>query len=333
MKKLLLAVYQETITKPVRKNAVSGPHVLTPEHVRKIRAVGQDLEIIVTVHEKDAKKKSADVEIIAGFPSTIPPLTEARNVRWVHSFSAGMDRVLTPELIKSSIICSNSSGIHQTPIAEHVIGFMLIFTRGFLKTFANQRKRLWRKDDTVTELCGKTVLIVGLGNIGGEVARLVHAFGAKVIAVSRGSKEPVEEIYEMKKPPALDAVLPRADFVVNCLPYTNETHHLFDRAKFQRMKPSAVFINIARGGIVHEKDLIVALKKKIIAGAGLDVTEVEPLPKASPLWRMPNVIITPHHSGLSEQYMNRAIDRFCLNLKAYLAGERLPNLVDKKRGY
>ncbi|MDZ4299492.1 MAG: D-2-hydroxyacid dehydrogenase [Candidatus Sungbacteria bacterium] len=333
MKKLLLAVYEEIFTKPARKNSVSGPHVLTPEHVKKIRAVSKELEIIVTAHKKDAQKNSADAEIIAGFPSTIPPLSEAKNLKWVHSFSAGMDRVLTSELVKSSVICSNSSGIHQTPIAEHVIAFLLIFTRGFLKTLSNQQKRLWRKDDTVTELCGKTVLIVGLGNIGGEVARLVHAFGAKVIAVSRSQKEQIEEIYEMKKPSALDAVLPRADFIVNCLPYTNETYHLFDLTRFQRMKRSAVFINIARGGIVHEKDLIVALKKKIIAGAGLDVTEIEPLPKASPLWCMPNVIITPHHSGLSEQYMNRAIDRFCLNLKAYLAGERLPNLVDKKRGY
>lgn len=333
MKKLLLAVYQETVTKPARTNVVPGPHVLTSEHIKKIQAISKELEIIITTHEKDAKKNSADAEIVAGFPSTIPPLKNAKQLKWIHSFSAGMDLILTPELVRSSIICSNSSGIHKTPIAEHVVAFLLIFTRGFLKTFVNQQKRARRKDDTITELCGKTVLIAGLGNIGREVARLLHAFGCYVMAVSQNTDKKPESVNELKKSSALDSLLPGADFVVNCLPHTKETHHLFNLAKFRRMKSSSIFINIARGGIVYEKDLIMAIRKKIIAGAGLDVTEVEPLPRSSPLWRMPNVIMTPHHSGLSEQYMNRAIDRFCLNLKAYLTGERLPNVVDKKRGY
>ena len=140
-------------------------------------------------------------------------------------------------------------------------------------------------------------------------------------------------MHDIKKSAMLDKMLPKADFVVSCLPHTKETHHLFNMARFRKMKASAIFINIGRGGLVHEKDLIVALRKKIISGAALDVTEVEPLPARSPLWSMPNVIITPHHSAMSEYTMDRAIDRFCLNLKAFLVGDRLPNLVDKKLGY
>lgn len=128
-------------------------------------------------------------------------------------------------------------------------------------------------------------------------------------------------------------MLPKADFVVIAAPYTKETHHWFGMREFRRMKRSAVLINIARGAIVHEKELIAALKKKIIAGAGLDVAEEEPLSPKSPLWSMENVIITPHHSGLSEKYMDRAIELLCKNLKAFLAGKKLVTGVDKSRGY
>ena len=244
-----------------------------------------------------------------------------------------MDKVLTPEIIKSSVLVSNSSGVLMTPIAEHVIAYMLIFSRGFLRSIKNQERRVWQKDDTLTELCGKTVLVAGVGHIGGEVARLAKAFGCTVIGVVRNPKENYGKVDELKSPKELEKILPRADFVVSCLPDTQETHHLFNAKKFRLMKPSAYFINIGRGGLVNEKDLITALKKKMIAGAGLDVTETEPLPASSPLWNMPNVIITPHHSGTSEYSIDRAIDRFCLNLKAFLAGKRLPNLVDKKLGY
>ena len=128
-------------------------------------------------------------------------------------------------------------------------------------------------------------------------------------------------------------MLPLADFVVICLPLTKETHHLFSREKFNCMKPTAVLINIGRGAIVHEKELIEALENKVIAGAALDVQETEPLPPDSPLWDMENVVITPHHSGISEKYIGRAIDLFCLNLQAYVRGESLPSLVDKTAGY
>lgn len=331
--KILICAYQETVTKAGAKKAGAGRHVLTKDHVKKIRAVGKNINVVVTADASEAVRYAVDADIIAGFPRTIPTTASAGNLKWVHSFSAGMDQVLTPEIIKSAILVSNSSGALATPIAEHVIACMLIFARGFLRSLKNQEKRVWQKDDTLAELHGKTILVAGVGHIGGEVARLARAFGCTVIGIVRDPKENYGVVDELKNPKELEKVLPRADFVVSCLPHTPETHHLFDAKKFRLMKNSSYFINIGRGGLVNEKDLAAALKKKIIAGAALDVTEIEPLPASSPLWRMPNVIITPHHSGTSEYSMDRAIDRFCLNLKAFLVGKRLPNLVDKKLGY
>ena len=210
---------------------------------------------------------------------------------------------------------------------------MLMFTRGFYHTFRNQARRVWEKKNDISELRGKIVLIAGLGDIGREAARLAHAFGCRVIAVSRSGKDKPSFVAELKAADKLLTMLPQADFVVIAAPYTRETHYWFAMREFRRMKKTAVLINIARGAIINEKDLIVALRKKLIAGAGLDVTEEEPLLPTSQLWAMENAIITPHHSGLSEKYMDRAMERFCLNLKAFLKGERLPNLVDKKRGY
>ncbi len=331
--KILICAYQEAVTKAGVRKAQAGRHTLSKEHVKKIMAVDKNIEVVVVADASDALKYAADADIIAGYPRTIPALAHAKNVKWIHSFSAGMDRVLTPEVIKSPVLVSNSSGVLAIPIAEHVMSYVLIFSRGFLRSLENQKKHLWQRDDTLAELHGKTILIVGMGKIGGEVARLSRAFGCHIIALTRDGRSDNEWAHEIKKASVLDRVLPKADFVVSCLPYTPETRHIFDAQKFRLMKPSAYFINIGRGALVREKDLIAALKKKTIAGAGLDVTEVEPLPASSQLWNMRNVIITPHHSGGSEYAMDRAIDRFILNLKAFLTSDRLPNLVDKKLGY
>lgn len=333
MIKILICAYQEMATRVGVRKAQQGQRALTKEHVKKIKAVGKNISVAVTADAAVAARHALDADIIAGYPRTMPLVAGAKNVKWVHSFSAGMDRVLTPEIIKSPILVSNSSGVLAIPIAEHVMSYMLIFSRGFLRSLENQKKRLWQRDDMLTELHGKTVLIVGMGRIGSEVARLSRAFGCHVIALTRDGRSDNEWAHEVKKASVLERVLSKADFVISCLPHTPETHHIFDAKKFGLMKPSAYFINIGRGALVREKDLIAALKKKIIAGAGLDVTEIEPLPASSPLWNMPNVIITPHHSGGSEHAMDRAIDRFILNLKAFLTGDRLPNLVDKKLGY
>lgn len=313
----------------------STPHQLKEEHIKKIQSIDPSTELYTfsAIDTQEIEHHIRDADIIAGFPRTIPSLENAKNLKWVHSFSAGMDRVLTPEFINSPVLASNSSGIHATPLGEHVLGFMLLFTRKFYQTFQNQQRKIWQRDEGITELRGKTVLIAGLGHIGKEVARLSRCFGIRVFAIDTPGKEKPEFVEELGSEADFSSFLPKADFVVLCLPHTKETHHFFGKDHFSRMKPTAVLINIGRGGLVDEKELIDALQKKIIGGAAVDVTETEPLPRESPLWEMENVIITPHHSGLSEKYMDRATEQFCVNLEAFLKGEPLPNLVDKTAGY
>ena len=328
MRKLLvIAVDQQ------RLGAAPGPHTFKPTHEELLRAVSGDTFEVVVATPEEAKEHYADAEIIATFPLRAPDISLLPKAKWLHSFSAGVDRILTPAVAASDIHLTNSSGVHATPIAEHIMATLLIFTRSFHKTFQRQQKHEWEKDQSLSELRGKNILIVGLGEIGKETARLTHAFGAHVHAVSRSGKDKPEFVERLEKSDQLDAMLPSADFVVITLPYTEETHHLFDKNKFALIKPSAIIINIGRGGIIKEADLIDALKKKIIAGAGLDVFEKEPLPAESELWDMEQVIITPHHSGLSHKYMDRAIEWLCKNLEAYLNGQVLPSEVDKKLGY
>lgn len=311
------------------------PLATNEKHFRKIKSVNKDI-IVVPVSSKNKKsieKNLADCEILAGQSPSIPPIANAKKLKWIHSFSAGVEKVLTTQVLKSNVIISNSSGIHAIPIAEHVLGFMLIFTRKFYDTFRKQQRKIWEKNQDLTELRDKTVLVVGLGHIGLEIARVASCLGMGVLGVKQNVKNKPNFVSKLYPKQQLDDVLPKADFVVIALPLTPNTKYLFDMSKFKKMKKSAVIINIGRGLLIKETDLILALEKKIIAGAGLDVTEEEPLPKNSQLWEMDSVIITPHHSGWSEKYMDRAVDRFILNLKAYLKGKPLPNLVDKKRGY
>lgn len=326
-----LVVIKRTDTFP---GTTANPYFFKDVYKEGLKRVSKKVEVVV-IQSEELETYILDADILAGFPMHLEAvdIKRAKKLKWMHSFSAGVDRVLTAELVRSPIIVSNSSGIHATPIAEHVIGFMLLFTRGFVTTFRNQQKHVWEKRGELVELRGKTVLVVGLGHIGSEVARLAYAFGARVLAISQSTKEKPPFVDTLKTGASLDALLAKADFVVLSLPHTKETHHLFNKTTFKRMKQSAALINIGRGGLINEDDLIEALKKKIIGGAALDVTEEEPLPEESPLWDMGNVAITPHHSGLSEKYMERAIDLLCLNLKAFLTGKLLPNVIDKRKGY
>lgn len=318
MKILLIELQDRTITK---------------EQEAKIKSVNSEIElkIVSGADSKEMTKHIVEAEIAVGVFRSIPPVKEAQNLRWVHGLGAGMD-ALSPEIINSSILVSNSSGVAAIPIAEHILAFLLIFTKKLYITFTNQQHKNWEKQN-LTELYGKTILIVGLGHIGKESARLLSCMGARVLAIDQAGKEKPDFVEILKTKEGFAELLPLADFVVICAPLTKETHHLFGKEKFKQMKSTAVLVNIGRGAIVNEQELIDALENKVIAGAALDVTEEEPLPKESPLWGMENVVITPHHSPSSERYMDRAIDLFCVNLKAYIKEEKLPNLVDKSAGY
>ncbi len=323
----------------------SLPHA-TPETLRQIGLVSPGINVsdassLVAAEfrgDNSGKEKLdallAGVDVIFGL---IPPkdlLARAPNLKWIQMMSAGVDRLRDTDIWRSRITITGVSGIHATPIGEFVLQFMLMFVKGAPHCFQLKQKRQWQRFPP-TVLRGKTVGIVGLGHIGREVARLSQAFGMKVIATRRSAKQPGRARYVDRLLPAaqLPSLLKESDFVAICTPHTQETHHLIGERELGTMKPTAYIINIARGGIIDEAALIKALDEKRIAGAGLDVVEREPLPAESRLWEFENVILSPHIAGGHEDYMARATVLFCENLRRYLAGKRLRNIIDRKKGY
>lgn len=310
---------------------------LKKEHVILIKKVSKNIKVKhISSNGENIIEKSSDSDVLITNADIIrtPNFQKLKKLKWLHVTSAGVNNL--PEYITSSnIIVTNSSGVHPTPIAEQVFGYLLMFARSLSQTSKAQEGIQWlsQNEIPVFELSGKTVGIVGFGRIGEKIALIAKGFGMKVIALTRTSKKKNKNIDQLLSSKQLDKLLKESDIVINCLPATKETYQLFDLKKFKHMKPTAYFINIGRGTTVVEKDLIEALKNKTIAGAGLDVFEIEPLEKSSPLWKMDNVIITPHHAGSTPYYMDRVIEIFCENLSAYLSKKPMPNLVDKKLGY
>jgi phosphoglycerate dehydrogenase-like enzyme len=316
------------------------------EILRRIRAVSPKIKVhdasnlLMAEFQGDSSKKEeldnllANADILFGF---VPPknvIARAPRLKWMQVTSAGVDRHQGTEIWQSKVILTGVSGIHATPISEFVLGLMLMFAKNTPMSFKMMQTREWQRYMSGT-LRGKTVGIVGLGHIGGEVARLAKSFGMKVIATRRSAKT-------AGKAKNTDVLLPRnrlkellaqSDYVVLTLPLTPETRHIIGEAEFKAMKPTAYIINIGRGSIIDQEALLHALDEKLIAGAGLDVTVPEPLPKESRLWDFDNVILSPHISGGMEDYMMRATELFCQNLKRYLEGKKLLNVIDRKKGY
>ncbi|HEY3248707.1 MAG TPA: D-2-hydroxyacid dehydrogenase, partial [bacterium] len=256
----------------------------------------------------------------------------ARALRWVHSSGAGVERLLVPPILGDNVILTDSSGIHQAMV-EHVFALMLAFAR---RLHTAVRLQLAHRFEHYAiqgeELGGRTLGILGLGAIGRDIARTAPAFEMRVIGIKR-VPGPIEGVDVVLPPEGLHDVLREADYVVVALPLTRATRHLMGEREFRAMKPSAVLINIGRGAIVDEPALITALREGWIAGAGLDVFEHEPLPVDSPFYDMVNVIITPHTAGSSPQYFERMTSLFCENLRAFLDGRPMGNVVDKELGY
>jgi len=289
--------------------------------------------------EAPAGKETVDellawAEVMYGF---IPPgdiTSRAPNLKWFQTMSAGVDRHLDTQIWNGPVTITGVSGIHATPIGEFVMGLMLMFAKKSNLSFYQQVRHEWRRFSPAV-LRGKTVGIVGLGNIGREVARLARAFGMKVVATRRSAKKPghARHVDTLLPVAQLKMLLKESDYVVVATPLTPDTRHLIGRAELAAMKPTGVIINIARGGVIDPAALIDALQKGRIAGAGLDVTSPEPLPPDSPLWDMENVILSPHISGGMEDYIGQATTLFCENLRRYLEGGKLINIIDKQKGY
>jgi phosphoglycerate dehydrogenase-like enzyme len=265
----------------------------------------------------------------------IPDLVKrAPHLRWVQTMSAGVESILSPDMVNSQIALTNVSGIHTIQINELVFSLIMAFAKQIPHCLENQKQKKWERFAPVI-LQGKTLGVVGLGNIGTGIARTAKHLGMRVLATRRSIKEAARTRYVDTVYPAsqLDRLLKESDFVVLALPHTASTDKIIGEKEFALMKPSAFLVNIGRGKTVDEEALVRALKEKRIAGAGLDTFAVEPLPPGSPLWEMPGVIITPHIAGSAGDYMLKATDIFCENLQRYLSGRRLINVVNKKQGY
>ncbi len=308
----------------------------TREWARRLADATPELEIIAPETMEGAEQAIAMAEGACG---AIPPalLARADKLRWLQA-----PQIAPPagyyyrELIEHPVVVTNMRGMFNDHIGAHVMAFVLAFARGLQVYLPQQLRRDWRKlprDTGVIHLPEATALIVGVGGIGAEVARLASAFGIRVIGVDERRTEAPEGVAELHRAAALDELLPRADFVILTVPHTPETEGFMNRARFQRMKKGAFFINIGRGMTTRLDDLVAALEAGEIAGAALDVFEQEPLPADHKLWTMPGVLITPHTAGYGPYLDNRRYQILADNCRRFLAGEALRNLVDKSRWF
>jgi phosphoglycerate dehydrogenase-like enzyme len=321
--------------------------------MEKLAQVSSLLNITTRKAQKaeDLADVIAETDVLYTFQA-LPEPEAAPRLRWVQLHSAGADGVLQhPLYTHSEVMFTTTSGIHAIQMAEYVLSVMLAFAHRLPHLFEDQTAGVWTnsrwKRFVPDELYGATVGIVGYGSIGRQVAHLAQAFGLRVLALKRdvrrldnghysqpGIGDPQADIPDRIYPnDALRSFVKECDYVIVTVPLTGKTRHLIDASVLEAMKPTAILINIARGDVVDEEALIGALLADKIGGAGLDVYSQEPLPTASALWQLPNVILSPHIAGFSEHYDERATDVFAENLRRFLAGEPLLNLVDREHDY
>jgi phosphoglycerate dehydrogenase-like enzyme len=301
----------------------------------KLQAAAPDIEFIVA-KQGELATQAKNVDAAIGFCT--PELVEAgKKIRWIQVTSAGVEAcVAIPGVRERDILVTNMQRIGGPIIAEHTMAMVLAFTRGIDLYVPVQARGEWRRatpPGRMTVVDGKTLLVVGLGGIGSEVAKRAHALGMKVTATRASGRTGPQFVSYVGLPDELPKLAAEADFVVNTAPLTPQTTNIFDAAFFAKMKPTAYFINVARGRSVVTAALVDALNNKQIAGAGLDVTEPEPLPSDHPLWKAPNVIITPHVANDSDLGFEAQAQVVLENLRRYQAGEPMLSVVDVNKGY
>jgi phosphoglycerate dehydrogenase-like enzyme len=336
-----LGLEEDAVPVRERKGWVRPKAVLvadaSPEQLESLQAVAPGVSLLTASSAEEAARLAGQADAVLGFCT--PAVIEAgRRIRWVQVFNAGVERcVAVPALRERDILLTNMQRVAGPVMAEHVLAMMFAFARGLDFYIPERLQHRWTQElpetSRMVTLEGKTLLLVGLGGIGSEVARRAHALGLQVDAVRASGRTGPEYVREVGLPADLLRLAARADYVVNTTPLTPETRGLFDRRFFAAMKRGAYFFNVGRGGSVDQDALIAALKEGQLGGAGLDVTDPEPLPPGSPLWTLPNVILTPHVSARSD--LGEAA-RFAVvreNLRRYVAGERMLSVVDVARGY
>lgn len=290
---------------------------------------------VLAIADEKGLPQAADAEVAfsGNNPRRVRQLLDATpKLRWYHTVSAGVENMPLPELAERGIVLTNNSGSYDIQIAEHLIAFVFAASRQLHRYHDNQRASEW-KAEAHHELRDATIVVYGMGSIGSEIARLASAIGMRVIGVRRKPGAPTAGVERVVSAGQLTEIVGEADYLAIAAPLTEATRGAISREVISRMKPSAWIMNIARGAIVDEPAMIEALQQKRIGGAALDVFTTEPLPRESPLWKLENVIITPHHSGSSPRAGERTLALFAENLRRYKAGEPLMNRVDYEAGY
>jgi phosphoglycerate dehydrogenase-like enzyme len=302
---------------------------------RDVRRVAPERALVVVPDGDDLLAAMGEAEVFFPLASSMvrsEVVGAAPRLRWIQMASAGVERALFPALVEGDIVVTNAAGVYAIPIAEHALGMMLALSRGLPELVRRQERREWQSVQG-GELYESTALIAGLGGIGREIARRCRCFGMHVIATRRHPENPDPDADRVVPADELATLLPEADWLILCAPSTPGTRHMIDAAQLGCMKLAARVINIARGSLIEEPALVHALQSGALAGAGLDVFAQEPLPADSPLWDMPNVIVSPHTSGASPRSLERVLQLFLENLHRYVSGEPLQNEVDKGEGY
>jgi phosphoglycerate dehydrogenase-like enzyme len=312
---------------------------IPPELPAAVQARWPELHIAHLESYDELPAELPDTDIYTGFTLTPAQLAVAKKLKWIHVTAAGVAQLMRPDVRESGVIVTNSRGIHAIPMAEHTMGLLIALARKFPASMRFQaashwaQQEIWDMQPRPSELNGATLLIVGLGAIGSELARRARAFGMCVLGVTRSGKGD-DSVAERTYPSAeLLRALPEADYVVLAAPDTPETNHMIGARELTAMKRTACLVNIARGNLVDEAALISALQSGTISAAALDVAAQEPLPPESPLWRLENVFITPHTSAVSEQLWPRQTALVIENLERWFSGRELINRVDMTHGY
>ena len=307
---------------------------LSDELLQKIKDAASGYTVFAIQQSVVDTADLIDSEIVFG---RIPPhlLIKLPNLKWLHLGSAGANGMTDKSLYANkSTILTKSSGTFGLSISEHIIGVMIALSRNFGYYYKKQRDGQWCSTfPELLDISGSTVMVIGLGDIGTEVCEHLGSFGCNIIGFRRDTSKPHDTVSDVRPISRLRESLPEADYVIICIPGTTETIKLFSHEEFDLMKNRAIIINVGRGMIIDSDALADALKQQKIAGAGLDVTEPEPLPEEHPLWSAPNLLITPHVAAASQVTTDRRVMVFLDLFKRYIAGQKLYNYVDFDAGY
>ncbi len=308
---------------------------LEERYLRQLRDRFSDTDFVVATEDEAfaAALPEADA-IIGGAALSDAELAAAQRLRWAQVTSAGVEGWLTPALAKHPLKLTNFSGVSAPNIADHVLALLYAFARGLPELLDRQRRKEWSHEAPATfEPAGQTLAILGLGDIGEELAKRASGVGMRVLAMQRHPDAPPAGVAETVKSDELPELLREADHVALTLPLTAKTRGIIGAGELRLLRPSAYLYNVGRGQLIDQAALIAALREGRLAGAGLDVTDPEPLPADSPLWELPNVIITGHHASATPRLWERGIVLLEDNIERFLKGEELRNEVDTKAGY